>query len=309
MKPFLTYEQQLDKLEGRGLAIGDRAAAERALRDISYFALVNGYKRPFQDSDTGRYREGTSFADIVSLYDFDDDLRELVQRALAYVERRLRSCVSYAFCERHGEVQAAYLDAGSYTPSRRRAYDVNRLLKLLDGLANSNTDYAYIVHQRRSHGNVPLWVLAHAMTFGQASRMYSVMLPGDRAAVSKQFPRLNERELEQSLKVLVLFRNVCAHGERLYSYRARYDVPDLPLHAKLGIPVRGSQYLMGKRDLFAVVLALRYLMPSDRFLSFKRDLARLVERYVSKGGSVRREELLGAMGFPENWKSLTRYGL
>ena len=66
------------------------------------------------------------------------------------------------------------------------------------------------------------------------------------------------------------FRNVCAHGERLYSFTTRDDIPDLPLHQKLNIQKKGQQYLYGKRDLFALMIALRYLLPSSEFGSLKK---------------------------------------
>ena len=28
------------------------------------------------------------------------------------------------------------------------------------------------------------------------------------------------------MKVLTLYRNVCAHNERLFSYKSRFDIPD-----------------------------------------------------------------------------------
>ena len=44
---FLTYEQQIDKLVNeKNLVVNDREAAISALRDIGYFALINGYKWP-----------------------------------------------------------------------------------------------------------------------------------------------------------------------------------------------------------------------------------------------------------------------
>ena len=33
----------------------------------------------------------------------------------------------------------------------------------------------------------------------------------------------------------VFFRNICAHGERLYSYKTKNAIPDFPIHDKLGI--------------------------------------------------------------------------
>ena len=52
---------------------------------------------------------------------------------------------------------------------------IDKLIRMLDGLALTNTDYDYIVHQRNVYQNVPLWVLINAMTFGQISKMYSFL--------------------------------------------------------------------------------------------------------------------------------------
>ena len=62
------------------------------------------------------------------------------------------------------------------------------------------------------------------------------------------------------LKVLTLYRNVCAHNERLFSYHTYIDIPDTLLHKKLGISKNGSKYIYGKNDLFSVVIAFRYLL-------------------------------------------------
>ena len=149
----------------------------------------------------------------------------------------------------------------------------------------------------------------NAMTFGQTSRMYAYLRHPMRADVAKQYEHVNERELGQHLKVLVLYRNCCAHGERLFSHKVYSDVPDTPLHAKLGIPKNGEQYAMGKRDLFGAVISLRYLLPPDQFLPFRRQLARLVDGFARDCAAIEADELLDLMGFPKNWADLTRYGL
>ena len=59
------------------------------------------------------------------------------------------------------------------------------------------------------------------------------------------------------MKILTLFRNVCAHNERLFSFRTRIDFPDTVLHAKVKIDKKGNQYLLGKRDLFGLTIAFR----------------------------------------------------
>lgn len=307
---FLTYEQQVSKLvDEKGLSVADRNRAIECLKRVSYFALVDGYKLLLRNPTTRKYKPGTTFDDIVSLFEFDAELRSLFLSALVRVERKLRSSISYAFCESEGVSQDCYLDPSSYSASPKKAARVKGLVSLLDGLANKNTDYGYIVHQRSKYGNVPLWVLVNAMTFGQVSKMYSLLRPSVKSSVAKQYEHVNERELEQHIKALVLYRNCCAHGERLFSHKIYTDIPDTWLHKKLGIPLNGQQYVMGKRDLFAAVISLRYLLPEDEFVPFKKKLADLMSKFVRENGVIDEAELLASMGFPENWKKLTQYKL
>ena len=306
-KPFMTYEQQIEKLCKKGLIIESTAYAQAVLARNSYFALIVGYKDLFKNPTTGNYRDGTRLQDIVSLYRFDEDLRALTLRYLLHIERHIKSSLSYAFCAEFGDSQTAYLDSKNYNGTDLKA--VNKLInKYLSPLLDRPTDYPYIEHHKAKHKNVPLWVLSSALSFGTVSIMYKCAKPQVQSSISKEFPQLNERQLEQILQVLTNFRNVCAHGDRLFSYRcAKQDIPDLPLHAKLHIPQKGTHYLMGKRDYFAVVLALRYMLPNEEFLAYKQQLSLLIDRAAKHNTQMQRSELLRHMGLPENWAMITRY--
>lgn len=311
-KPFLTYEQQIQKLKDKNLTISNEKAAKDTLRRHSYFALVTGYKNLFKNPTTKDYRDGTTFEDIVALYEFDAQLRELTLRNLLHIERHIRSALSYAFCQKYGEQQTAYLNSANYnlyTKRNRSGIDrlIDRYLKpIVD--QKEHTDYPYIEHYKHQHHNVPLWVLINALTFGTVSKMYQYSTFDIQTSVSKEFEGINEGQLQKILQVLTDFRNVCAHNERLLSYRcAQHEIPNLLLHEKLNIPMRGTQYLYGKRDLFAVVLVFRYLLPSEEFLQYKRGIGRLIDQVVEKNKQISEAELLDRMGFPPNWKNITRY--
>ena len=309
-KPFLTYQQQLHKLtDEKHLIVRDMTLAEKKLREIGYFTLIGGYKDPFCDPSTRIYLENTTFEDIYALYQFDNGLRELFFRNICKIEKKMRSTISYAFCELHGEQQSKYLDPANYNYTRRNQQGIHKLIQMLDKLANTNMDYEYLVYQRRVYQNVPLWVLMNALTFGQLSKMYSFLSSRVKSKVSQNFEFVNERQLEQYLKVLVLYRNVCAHNERLFSHKVYSEIPDTILHQKLAIPKNGNQYVMGKKDLFGVVITFRYLLSREDFLSFKRELARAIDKYLRQSQRMSEEQLLSAMGFPGNWKMITRYKL
>lgn len=145
------------------------------------------------------------------------------------------------------------------------------------------------------------------MTFGQLSKLYSFLPFQIQSRVSRQFVHVNERELEQYLKVLVLYRNVCAHDERLFSHKVYSEIPNTSLHRKLGISQNGMQYVYGKKDLFCIVIAFRYLLPKEDFRVFMGVLSKQIKQYLSRSQRIDEKQLLAAMGFPVNWKTITRY--
>lgn len=140
-------------------------------------------------------------------------------------------------------------------------------------------------------------------------QMFQVFPQTLKSKVSKNFEPLNQHQMEQFLSVLTKFRNVCAHGERLFTYRTVDAIADTPLHRKLSLSQRGNQYEKGKQDLFAAVIAFRYLLPGSDFLEFKRKLIKEIDQVNKNAEHIREDELLNRMGFPENWKTITRYRL
>lgn len=309
-KPFMTYEQQIQKLKGKHLVIEDEEFAKGILHRKSYFALISGYKNLFKNPTTRNYWDGTRFEDIVALYQFDESLRELTLRYLLHVERHIRSALSYAFCDCFGETQTTYLDRNNYyLVDQMREIEVDKLIdRYLKPPVTKGSSHPYVEHNRVQHGNVPLWVLVNALSFGTLSKMYEFQKPQIQTDISHEFEGINERQLGQCLQVLTNYRNVCAHNERLFSYRcAKNEIPDFPIHRKLGITKKGSQYICGKRDFFAVVISFRYLLPNEEFKEFKAQLAKLIDKAVEENQRISETTLLAEMGFPENWKMITRY--
>ena len=82
-------------------------------------------------------------------------------------------------------------------------------------------------------------------------------------------------------RMLALYRNACAHDERLFSHRCHVEILDTALHAKLGIEKIGPDYACGKVDVFSAVIAHRYLLRDDEFKAFKAKLVKCVNGYLS----------------------------
>lgn len=302
---FLTYEQQINKLvNDKNLVIADEEYATDTLKQIGYFALIGGYKELFKNPTTQKYKDGTNFEDIVALYKFDENLRELFLKYILKIERHLRSVISYYFCEKYGEHQSFYLDENNFSIYPKYSIEVKRLVGELDKLANQNSDYAYINHHRNTYNNVPLWVVFNGITFGTLSKFYALMTQDLQFKVSREFNSLSEKQIGQILSVVTKFRNVCAHNERLFSYKTKNIIPNLPAHQTLKIKRKGSTYDKGIRDLFSIVIAFKYFLGTDDFNKFKTNLINTIDHYVQNTTALSKTDILSAMGFPINWEQI-----
>ena len=77
-KKFSTFDEQIELLKSeKHLIITDETYAKGILMRIGYFPLFGGYKHLFRIPLTKKYKAGTTFNEIVALYEFDSNLREL----------------------------------------------------------------------------------------------------------------------------------------------------------------------------------------------------------------------------------------
>lgn len=307
-KNFLTFSQQVASLKNeKHIEISDPKYAEDILQRIGYFSLMGGCKQLFRIPFTKKYKPGTTFDEIVALYQFDADLRELFLKYLLQIERHIGNLIAYYFIEAYGVSQNEYMNPNNYNNIPRNRNTIGGLIKKLYGAINS-TEHDYVNYHRTQYGNIPLWVTASVLTFGSLSKMYHVLPQSLRSKICRHFPNANnQRQLERYLSVLTKYRNVCAHGERLFTYKTVDQILDTPLHAKLKIPKKGNQYIYGKQDLFAVVIAFGDLLPKEDFSVFKRSLILKIGYLNKKLTYITESELLEQMGFPGNWKNIARY--
>ena len=116
-------------------------------------------------------------------------------------------------------------------------------------------------------------------------------------------------QIERQMRSLMSYYFTEMYGAEQKQYRTVDAIADTPLHKKLSLPQSGNQYEKGKQDLFAVVIAFRYLLPGKDFLEFKRKLIKEIDRVNREVEPISEVELLNKMGFPKNWKNITRYHL
>lgn len=77
-KPFKTYDEMITILESRNIIINDNQFAKSALKNFSYYSLINGYKNTFlQDPRTDVFKVGTRFEELYTLHIIDTSINSL----------------------------------------------------------------------------------------------------------------------------------------------------------------------------------------------------------------------------------------
>ena len=306
-KAFFTYDQQINKLTQKGLIVNDVDFAKEMLQRISYYSLIGGYKEPFKHKPSGNYLNGVEIEEIIALYYFDENLRSLFLKYILHIERHIKSMLSYYFCEKYGENQSEYLNPNNYNLTSKTNFEINKMISIINKAVTLPSDYSYIIHNVNKYNNVPLWVAMNALTFGNVASMYQYCTSDIRSKISHNYANVTEVDLHRFIRIIAKCRNVCAHGERLFQFHSRVAGPNTLLHKKLSVPQNNGSYNSGKHDLFAVVIAMRYLLSNTEFKKFKSALKKEIEVVLIKCPHLSRADLYSYMGLTNNWNNITRY--
>lgn len=315
MKEFKTIDEQINLLKSRNMLFNDELNAKSILINYNYYNIINGYKDLFLDDNLQNFKNGTSFEEIYALYEFDRQLRNIFLEFILKIENSMRSYVAYYFSKSYGKDNYLKLDNFETYINIHASNDTKqkqiKFIQVLIGDINkkiaSNIETSYVNHYMTKYGFIPLWVLVNILSFGDICNFYKLMKQSDRVAVSKEFD-ISEKELSSLLSILAKTRNLCAHDERLYNYKFKTNtsINDTKYHKMLNIPIENNRYIIGKNDLFAVVIALKSLLNASDYDKFHHKLFSRIMSIKTKLKTITLEDLLASMNFPSNWHSLIK---
>lgn len=322
-KTFSTTNTQLGKLRARGMEISNGSRAKRILEMENYYNLINGYKSLFLDNAyTGtdeQYLPGTKFEEVYALYLFDRELRNIFIRYILELENNIKSILAHDFSGKYGHDN--YMKVSNFDTSIKKwekkttSQKVGEVADLISRLQHEisrqlSKNNSMISHYMLEYGYVPLWVLVNTLTLGTISTFYSYLSQKDQNEVGRYF-LLKPEEMNSFLQVLTIYRNACAHDERLYNLKALRrsmkpnSISTMPVHTKMGIPLNSSNNpILGKNDLFAIVLIFKTMLSKTSFNKFFSVLKKQIESLDGTLNTISIDTVLFQMGFPSNWKDI-----
>ena len=272
LKSYKTVDEQIEILKSRKMSFPNEKLAHIVLQHEGYYSIINGYKTPFLDStdieDT--YKAGVTFNEIIALSSFDRKLREFLLPELLRIEHSVKTHIVNSFSRYHGHDHTSYLRPDSFNSNGFKNFKrvntlIFELLKLID---KQGRTHGAIKHYLDKYGTIPLWVLAKVMTFGKLNSFYGCMLQKDKEEVAQSF-HLKSETFKTLIDFIAIFRNKCAHDERIYCHikdqKKPQPIPNLSVHESLNIPRNEKGYKYGTQDVLALLIAMKYFLQGDRY--------------------------------------------
>lgn len=99
-----TYDQQIAILKNKNIVIIDETSAKTFLNHVNYYRF-SGYFLPFQINGQGSLFSNITFDRLQAIYEFDEQLRNVVDEIEVY----LRAQLAYYHAHTYGE--EGYMDA------------------------------------------------------------------------------------------------------------------------------------------------------------------------------------------------------
>lgn len=320
-KPWLSVEQQIERLAGRGVDMGDREHAAALLKAIGYYRLT-GYLYPFRKSeqyvdDVGRertrvlggYRSGTSLRHAEKVVDFDRRLRILVMDGMERIEIAVRMRVGYALGRSSAfahEDPAYFTDAFTAegidldTAAPTLSPDVRWLRRVDERRASS--DEQFVVHFREKYDDrMPVWALTELLELGQLSVLYRGLRQQEAEEIAMAFGAPTKKLMVSWLASLNYVRNVAAHHARLFNRKLQH-APARPKPGRVPLldHLRGEETAKGVFGTYNALAVIAYLLLSIEADTewAKRMVALLREFPTSHALTIQ------SMGVPPGWESL-----
>ena len=281
-QPSMTIDEQVENLKSIGLIVEDEDYAKKILNDISYFRLIKAYSLNLKTKN-GNYGDKVTFEQIVELYLFNANFRQIIFPQIEKIEINVRCRIANYFAEQYGVL--GYLEADNFVnPEYHQTFleDIEEEIR-----RNAKAPFVKNFHENYEGGNLPIYALVEVFSFGTLSKFYKNMKNPDKKAVAKSFG-IGYTYFESWLESISYVRNICAHYGRLYNAK----LSKTPILYK-----EYSQSGIGNNRIFGVLLCVKHLLKSDsHWKLFVQDVESLFDKYEQVD--------IKTMGFSENWKAL-----
>ena len=264
-QPSMTIDGQVENLKSLGLIINDEEYAKKILNDISYFRLVKAYSLGFK-SKNGEYNDGVTFEQIVELYLFNANFRQITFAEIEKIEVNVRCRIANYFAETYGVL--GYKEAVNFDDEEYHKMFIKDIKEEVG--RNSKAPFVRNFRENYEGGELPIYALVEVFSFGTLSKFYKNMKNVDKKVVAKSFG-IGYTYLESWLESISYVRNICAHYGRLYNAKLSKTPTLYKEYSQAGI---------GNNRIFGVLLCMKQILKSDKHWNlYVNQIELLIDKY------------------------------
>lgn len=307
-KPFLNYEEQLEKLKNTyNLKSCNYETDIMFLKTISYYDLVNGYKDCFMENN--KFLEEVTLADIFLFNNTDKRFQNILFLYSVYVENIFKTKMAHLIGKTRGIEYSQYLDASKYhssNPSRNKKLE--ETIKNMVFAHNHSQDNP-TKYYRNNHNHIPPWILFKNIKFTTIIDLFSFLKKDEKLTVISEYNYFSTNKLPDDKKI-ELFKNMITIVRKFRNKIAHnYKVMGIKLE-KTHLNLRDVSYISpykflssndikirrGEGDLYAMVISLFFLLELPFLKLF------FTSELKNFGGAEKSDTYFKMCNFPNNFK-------
>lgn len=210
-KPHVKFEDQLNLLKDRNLAIHDEEEVLRFLTHTNYYKF-SGYLKYFEKHGQVDDYLGHTTSEIMDLYYFDRELRNILNKVLEKIEISIKTRIAYLIGEHYGAF--GHLDKSNFSLAFNHSCFIDKLT-----FAENKSKEVFIKSYKKkytSERHTPIWMVIEILTLGTLSVMYKNLDKSLKKKIAHTYGA-SEINFESWFFNIVLLRNFSAHNGRIWN--------------------------------------------------------------------------------------------
>lgn len=296
-KPFLTYEEQLNKFKTdyKIVSCNDKTLELNILKTMSYYELANGYKELYRNNEC----YNLTIPQIAEFIVFDKNFQNILSLYSIYIENTFKTKLAYIISKNKGLDVGDYLDIRKYKVNSKRYKKFKSTIKNIQKVENSNDNPTKFY--KSNHNHVPAWILFKNVKFNDVIDLYSFLTKDEKLELINEYYSFRNNidedcKLETFKNMITIvrkFRNKIVHNQKIINIRlekTNLKYADLKLIDRFGlISCRDVIKSRGTNDIYSMVISLLNLLNENTLIeSFCKSLINIltfdskqVEKYFS----------------------------
>lgn len=277
MKRATTIDEQIERLQERGMSINDKERAVDILLDKGYYRL-GFYWFPMEKSYPSKerrnhnFKDGASFDKSVRLYEFDKELRNILSYYIHDIEVNLRTKVIYYVSNEYKNDPVWFVNNDIVMESFINSFKIkyNDDIKNNDVISRHHTNHP-------DHQYAPAWKTLEYISFGDLIRLIDNLKVSDlKKKIYHQYGLSEDRTFANYIDVVRKMRNNCAHGHPLFDTKLAKSLRA----GKFKTILKGDQGDLWStlRGVLLVIQYFLFYLPGEKGTDFSKSIKKLMNQ-------------------------------